>query len=389
MRQLLSSLELLLLLALVGLFHGAQAFVVKFSPKSHHHPPFSKTSRVLSTVEKEPRLSTEEEELLFGSGDDAGSLQRRPLDKFGNILPNSNNRNNNDNNPLDHAEDARINKLHTIRETARSVPELWMRIAEVVPDLRAVYDAHHCDGKLVDLTFQQFSNEIRKSARVFRDLGVSKSTNVAIFAENSAHWLLADQGIQRIGGVTAVRGADAPLDELRYIYNHSDAKLVVLQGPKLIESLIAKDGKIGFSNEKHGDVKTIVLLHRDKFTNDQLNELSHKMGGGVKIHVFADLLEAADPVQELPKLETSDWSTIVYTSGTTGNPKGAILSHGNLLHQTGHRLSPSMPYEEGEPLPGETMVSLLPGMYYTKTLLTHVVLNAVSTVVTNNGWLLS
>jgi long-chain acyl-CoA synthetase len=362
MRQLLSSLELLL--SIVGLLNGVHAFLVEFSPKSRVLS-VSKTTRVSSTVEKEPRLSTDEEELLFGSEDDSGLLQRRQVDKFGNILSNGNN--NSNNNPLDHAQDARINKLRTIRETARSVPELWMRIAEVVPDLRAVYDAHHCDGKLVDLTFQEFSNAIRKSAQVFRDLGVSKSTHVAIFAENSAYWLLADQGIQSIGGVTAVRGADAPLDELRYIYNHSEAKLVVLQSPKLIKSFTAKDGKIGFSNEKYGDVKTIVLLHRDKFTNDQLNELSQKMGGGVKIHVFAELLEAAEPLQEVPKLDTSDWSTIVYTSGTTGNPKGAVLSHGNLLHQTGHRLSPSRPYEEGEPLPGETMVSLLPGKYSINT----------------------
>ena len=40
-----------------------------------------------------------------------------------------------------------------------------------------------------------------------------------------------------------------------------------------------------------------------------------------------------------------------------------MLTQGNLLHQTGHRLGPSLPYEESEPLPGEKMLSLLPGEY--------------------------
>jgi long-chain acyl-CoA synthetase len=38
-----------------------------------------------------------------------------------------------------------------------------------------------------------------------------------------------------------------------------------------------------------------------------------------------------------------------------------MLTQGNLLHQTGHRLGPSRPYEESEPLPGEKMLALLPG----------------------------
>lgn len=68
---------------------------------------------------------------------------------------------------------------------------------------------------------------VRRSAAAFDSLGITKGDHVAVFAENSAHWLFADQGIQLVGGATVVRGADAPIEELRYIYDNSDANEVV------------------------------------------------------------------------------------------------------------------------------------------------------------------
>lgn len=309
---------------------------------------------VQSTVTEEERMTENDEEILFGEAED---LSRRPVDKFGNVLTDSSKRPN----PLDHANDPIINKLHTVRDTISSCPELWLELEKVVPNLRAVLDEHLCDVT-VDQTFAEFSVTVQKSAAVFQSLGVKKGTNVAILGENSANWLMVDQGIQLAGGASAVRGADAPLDELRYIYEHSDsAGIVVLQGPRLLQRLAkdASDGSLGLSNEKYGKVKTVVLMHREKKSDADIAEMAS--GLNIDVQVFADLVEAAEPIQNRPKLTKSDLSTIVYTSGTTGNPKGVMLTHGNLLHQTGHRLAPTKPYEEGEPLPGECMLALLPG----------------------------
>tara|TARA_B110000305_G_C18967118_1_gene415375 strand:- start:237 stop:539 length:303 start_codon:yes stop_codon:yes gene_type:complete len=68
----------------------------------------------------------------------------------------------------------------------------------------------------------------------------------------------------------------------------------------------------------------------------------------------------------LPDVVPSALATIVYTSGTTGSPKGVLLSHSNLLHQLHHRLDPSSKYDDSEPLPGETMLSLLPVWHITE-----------------------
>jgi len=277
-------------------------------------------------------------------------------------------------NPLDHStRDPLINALRKTRDIVSSCPGLWVELAKLCGDKRAVLDEHLCD-QTVDLTFADMSKTIQASASAFLDLGVEKGVNVALFAENSAKWLIADHGIQLAGGASVVRGADAPPDELRYIYSHSDSKrIAVLQNVRLLQKLEADAEKqqglkgLGLTNEAYGPVQTIILLHREKASDQDLATMERRLG--VQIHVLSDLLERVTlplPRNRLPKVGKEDLSTIVYTSGTTGRPKGVMLTHGNLLHQIGHRLSPTTQYDESEPLPGELTVSLLPVWHITE-----------------------
>ena len=264
-----------------------------------------------------------------------------------------------------------MNKLHSMRERLTSCPQLWTEMAQIHPDQIALMDEHLCDQH-ISVTFSEMEELVRTSAAIFQRLGVTKGRNVAVLGENSARWLMADHGIQRAGGASAVRGADAPLDELRYIYQHSDAAgIAVLQGPKLLQRLkkdadVKKLSKLGLSNPKYGPVKHIILLNREKKSNEEIQTLAKELD--LDIQVFGDLLESTGLISasQLPVLSKDDLSTIVYTSGTTGQPKGVMLTHGNLLHQLSHRLSVTRPYEQTEPLPGETMVSLLPVWHITE-----------------------
>lgn len=320
-----------------------------------------------TTKEAAIRLTVEEEDVLFGD-EPPDQPRRRRISRTGNILSDRKG----PANPLDHSPSyPLINKLRTMRETITNCPMLWKELAQHCPDQRALLDEHMCDTK-IDVTFRQMYNVILKSAAVFSNLGIAKGTHVAILGENSARWLMVDHGIQLAGGVSAVRGADAPIEELRYIYEHSDsAGVAVLQGPRLLQKLL-KDSKskgingVGLSNEKYGPVKTIILMHREKKTDEDIAKL--EVEAGVPVRVFADLLETTMPLLEsrIPDVGLNDLATIVYTSGTTGSPKGVMLSHGNLIHQLGHRLSPTKPYEETEPLPGECMVSILPVWHITE-----------------------
>lgn len=347
-----------------------------FSPSTTASPPLtsgftslatSPSTLAASTLQEDQTLTDAEEDLLFGGSSIEYKGRHRVKTKTGAILPDNSNRPN----PLDHSKDPLVNKLRTMRDTVASCPAIWKALAADCPDHRAVLDEHLCDDT-VDLTFEEMEDQVRRSATVFKSLGVRKGVNVAVLGENSAMWLIVDHGIQLAGGVSAVRGAEAPLDELRYIYEHSDsAGIAVLQDVRLLQKL-AKDAKakglgaLGLRNDSFGAVQTVVLMHKGKASDDDIKALGEE--NGVEVKVLSQLLGSTFPAnyKEFPVIDRSDLSTIVYTSGTTGSPKGVMLTHGNLLHQTGHRLAPTRPYDESEPLPGELMLSLLPVWHITE-----------------------
>ena len=275
-----------------------------------------------TTIETEERMTEEDEDILFGDDDPHPPypMPHRTKDKFGNVLSDNTYKMS----PLDHAEDPLVNKLRTMRDTIQYCPQIWEELAAHCPEKQAVIDDHLCDEK-IDLNFEQMRDTVLKSASVFQSLGVKKGTKVAVLGENSARWLMVDHGIQLAGGTSAVRGADAPADELRYIYEHSDsAGIVVLQGPKLLKKL-AKDAKakqltnLGLANESHGPVQTVILMHREKASDVDIAQMAEEVG--VRIEVFGDMMKNAAPPKDLPKLGKKDIATIVYTSGTTGRPK--------------------------------------------------------------------
>lgn len=129
-------------------------------------------------------------------------------------------------NKLDISQDSLVNELRVMREMLSSIPQIWTYMNILVPDKKAIYDEHLCDS-VVDLTYRQVFDAVNRAAGAFQALGLRRGDHVAVFGENSAHWLFADQGVMLLGGATVVRGADAPIEELRYIYDNADAREVV------------------------------------------------------------------------------------------------------------------------------------------------------------------
>eukprot|EP00624_Nannochloropsis_granulata_P000994 evm.model.NODE_1442_length_9136_cov_37.472527.1 len=276
--------------------------------------------------------------------------------------------------PVDQASLAHVIASPTL---VKFVPAIWDILAEQCGPYLMLTDPSHtlrpsssssCPSTTnpLTLTFAQARLLIHQAAAGLHTLGFRKGDHLALFSENSARWLLTEQGASFNGCPTAVRGATAPVEELQYIYDHADCKAVVLQDIALLRKLHAAGG---LSSSLHGPPGLVIILRSsDKTggggeaaaatTTDDLAGVAAELGlDPTTVITVEELLSVGAknlPYYLPPDLGPSDLHTLVYTSGTTGRPKGVMLSHSNLLHQIRHidlGLNPS---------PGDVILSLLP-----------------------------
>ena len=197
----------------------------------------------------------------------------------------------------------------------QSLPEMWSLLAKRFGQTVAL-NAPHLKPK-VELTYQELYHQITAFATALQTLGIQPQEKVALFADNSPRWLVADQGIMMAGAVNIVRSSTAETQELSYIFQDSDSVALVVENEKTLRRLITEI--------QGSEVRFIILLSEEKVEAEELN---------CQLLNFSQLLERAQNQSlDTVKQTSSTLATLIYTSGTTGKPKGAMLSHGNLLHQ--------------------------------------------------------
>ncbi|MFN9661297.1 MAG: AMP-binding protein, partial [Cyanobacteriota bacterium] len=235
--------------------------------------------------------------------------------------------------PQDAAALAQRQDWRGVEGLERLWPELARRHGEAV----ALEDPHASPP--VRLTYRALGEGIERAAAAFAALGAGPGDVVALFAENSPRWLISDQGLMRAGAADAVRGSGAPVEELRYILDDCGAVGLVLESAALFQ-------KLDLGPERLERLRFVLCLE---------GAPAPRSDGGVSLD-WEGLLRRGEsaPPPPFPEGGEGRRATLLYTSGTTGQPKGVPLSHANLLHQIRHlgvAVSPS---------PGDRVLSVLP-----------------------------
>jgi long-chain acyl-CoA synthetase len=214
---------------------------------------------------------------------------------------------------------------------------LWPKLAELHGERVALEAPHAREPE--SLTYGQLHQRIEAAAAAFRALGVEPGAVVALFAENGPRWLQADQGLMRAGAADAVRGSGAPVEELRYILRDSTAMALVVESAALLS-------KLALDRELQQQLRFVVVLEGNPPADGDpaLPCLSWEQL----------LAQGAGAVAPWPEGGPDRLATLLYTSGTTGQPKGVPLSHANLLHQL-RNLGVAV-----APEPGDRVLSILP-----------------------------
>jgi long-chain acyl-CoA synthetase len=217
-----------------------------------------------------------------------------------------------------------------------ALEQLWPELERLHGD-RIALDAPHARPPQ-RLSYRELRQAIERAAAAFAGLGLRPGEVVALFAENSPRWLQADQGIMRAGAVDAVRGGAAPVEELRYILKDSGAVALVLESAELFD-------RLELAPEVLAGLRFLLVL-----------EGPAPQVAGLSCLGWEELqqLGAAAAAPPAAPGDGGRVATLLYTSGTTGQPKGVPLTHANLLHQVrslGVAVAPS---------PGDRVLSVLP-----------------------------
>lgn len=170
-----------------------------------------------------------------------------------------------------------------------------------------VYLRQPKQGVWHELTWTDVMTQARKLAGFLQELGLKKGSHISIISKNTAEWFITDFGIHLAGMVNVPLFANQSEDSINYILEHAEIQLVFI-------------GKL----DDHQKVRSFIPRTYKTIGFDYHLDLD------VDYH-WRDVL-ASKPLLELTEPEADALYTIIYSSGTTGSPKGAMYTNQSIAH---------------------------------------------------------
>ncbi|MFC7615242.1 AMP-dependent synthetase/ligase [Actinokineospora soli] len=196
-----------------------------------------------------------------------------------------------------------------------SLPGRLLELARERP--AAVAMRHKVRGVWREWTWAEYADWVARAAAGLRALGVGPGDRVAVHSENRPEWVVADLAAQGIGAQTMGVYPTSPAAEVAFLLRHSRASVLIAEDEEQFDKAVAVRDELP-------DLRHIVLI-------DPKGVRVADHGG---VLTFADLTasgERADFERDVAALDPASTAILVYTSGTTGPPKGAMISHANLV----------------------------------------------------------
>jgi acyl-CoA synthetase (AMP-forming)/AMP-acid ligase II len=209
---------------------------------------------------------------------------------------------------------------------------IWGTVPRLVDDAARRHGATEAlvDGE-VRLTYAQLAREVDRYASGFVAAGVGAGNRAAIWAPNCAEWMLAALGLLRAGAVLVPLNTRFKGGEAAYIIGDSGASTLVT-----VRGFLGADYPAMLAGQDTGDLARVVLLRDEGAASG-----SGDCGAALPVTGLGDFLEAGEGVEpevvvaRAAAVQPDDVSDLIFTSGTTGRPKGAAATHAQSLRTFG------------------------------------------------------
>lgn len=223
----------------------------------------------------------------------------------------------------------------------KTLPQMIYKKSQDFPELNIQF-SKNTEGTFLPTTYKDFVNTMLDFSAGLLSIGEKEYSNIGLICDNRKEWLVCSMGIMATKSRDIPRGSEATIKDLSYILSFAECKTVVTENKILFNRILECKNELPV-------LQNIIII------NPSDSDLSNPKATGLNIFSYDEILSKGNNFrQNNPnKIEEimlsgneDDSATIIFTSGTTGTPKGVELTHKNFLCQV-EDISKRLPLKQG------------------------------------------
>lgn len=223
----------------------------------------------------------------------------------------------------------------------KTLPQMIYKKSQDFPELNIQF-SKNTEGTFLPTTYKDFVNTMLDFSAGLLSIGEKEYSNIGLICDNRKEWLVCSMGIMATKSRDIPRGSEATVKDLSYILSFAECKTVVTENKILFNRILECKNELPA-------LQNIIII------NPSDSDLSNPKATGLNIFSYDEILSKGNNFRQNNPNKTEeimlsgtedDSATIIFTSGTTGTPKGVELTHKNFLCQV-EDISKRLPLKQG------------------------------------------